>query len=113
MRKKSLRLTAFFLELYDAFLSDPSFQLSVDTPRDEHKRGGHIALSHPTEAFRINEALKARKITPDFRAPDIIRIAPVSLYNSFTEVYRVAQALRAIMTNREYESFGRERKAIS
>lgn len=113
MRKKSLDLTGFFLTLYDALLSDPSYRLSVDTPRAEHRRGGHIALSHPTEAFRINEALKARNIIPDFRAPDIIRIAPVALYNRFEEVYRVALALKEIMASKAYERFGKERKAIS
>ena len=113
IREKSLKLTSFFLELLQPLLDEKSYALSVATPKEPMRRGGHIALSHPTEALRITEALKANGIVPDFRAPDIIRIAPVALYNSFEEVWKVANILKEIMERKEYEKFGNQRKAIS
>ncbi len=113
IRIKSLKLTGFFLEIMQPLMDEESYALAVATPKEPQRRGGHIALSHPTEALRINEALKARGIIPDFRAPDIIRIAPVALYNTFEEVWNVASALKSIMDSKEYQKFGQQRKAIS
>ncbi len=113
IREKSLKLTSFFLELIQPLLSTTDYRLSLATPRADHRRGGHIALSHPTEALRITEALKVRHIIPDFRTPDIVRIAPVALYNTFEEVWQVAKALFQIMDQKEYLNFPKKRKAIS
>ncbi|MFP4468975.1 MAG: kynureninase [Bacteroidales bacterium] len=113
IREKSLQLTGFFLKLFHGKLDVPPYNFSIATPEDPHRRGGHIALTHPDEALRINEALKARGIIPDFRAPDTIRIAPVALYNTFEEVCRVIEALEEILDNEEYLRFGKQRKAIS
>ncbi|MGM0573591.1 MAG: kynureninase, partial [Bacteroidota bacterium] len=77
-----------------------------------HRRGGHIAITHQ-EALRINEALKAQNIIPDFRAPDTIRIAPVALYNTFEEVWQVANTLTEIIDQQTYLRFDNQRKAIS
>lgn len=113
IQKKSLQLTDFLLELLQPLLEEPKYELSIATPTENRRRGGHIALSHPTEALRINEALKARGIIPDFRAPDIIRIAPVALYNTFEEVWKVANILKEIIETKEFENFESKRKAIS
>jgi len=67
---------------------------------------------HP-EAWRICQALKQRKIIPDFRPPQVIRLAPVPLYNSFGDVLRVAEALKEIVDGKEYEAFSPVRDAVS
>lgn len=113
IRKKSLKLTTYFMKLVEARLSQAPFHFAIVTPPEARRRGGHIALTHPTEALRINEALKARGIIPDFRPPDIIRIAPIALYNTFEEVWMVTEALRDIVEKREFERFETNRKAIS
>ncbi len=113
IRKKSLQLTGFFLELFESMHNKPEYRLSVATPAEDHRRGGHVALTHPTEALRICEAMKARGIVPDFRTPAIIRIAPAALYNTFEEVYQVARAIEEIMNNKEYLRFDTQRKDIS
>ncbi len=113
IREKSLKLTAFSLDLIKPLLGDAGYGFSINTPPENHRRGGHIALSHPTEALRIAEALKTRNIIPDFRAPDIIRIAPVALYNTFEEVWELAVALKDIMQQKEYLRFENKRKPIS
>ncbi len=112
IRTKSLKLTAFFVELVQTVLHETGHGFSISTPKEDHRRGGHIALTHP-EALRINEALKAKGFVPDFRAPDTIRIAPVALYNTYEEVWQVANALLEIMIQKEYLKFEKQRKAIS
>jgi len=66
-----------------------------------------------SEAWRICQALKKRKIIPDFRPPRVIRLAPVPLYNSFRDVLTVAESLKEIVDGREYEAFSPVRDAVS
>ena len=112
VREKSLRMTRFLTEMADALLAAPPYGFSIGTPREDERRGGHIALLHP-EGLRIAEALRARGIVPDFRPPDIVRIAPVALYNTFTELWTLVRHLREIVETRDYERFSADRKAIS
>ena len=112
VREKSLRLTGFAMELLDAFLSSAPWGFAVGTPREAKRRGGHVAIIHP-EAMRISAALRSRGIITDFRPPDIIRVAPVALYNTFTELWELARHLREIVEGREYERFPTERGTIS
>ncbi len=113
IREKSLKLTTFLKELIREMLPATGDGFSIITPEEDHRRGGHIALAHPKIALRVNEALKARGIVPDFRAPDIIRIAPVALYNTFYEVFQVAAALSEIIRNKEFLQYDNRRKPIS
>ncbi len=110
VRKKSLDLTDYLMELVDTELAPLGY--SVGTPREHSRRGGHVAVEH-SEAWRICCALKKRGIVPDFRPPRVIRIAPVALYNSYEEVWAVAQALKEIVTSREYENFSKIPAAVS
>ncbi|MGB7297120.1 MAG: aminotransferase class V-fold PLP-dependent enzyme, partial [Candidatus Aminicenantales bacterium] len=112
IREKSLRLTGFFLEMADEFLSPEPFGFSIATPRQPERRGGHVAIVHP-EGKRICAALQDRGIIVDFRPPDIIRIAPVGLYNTFIEVWQSVRHLREIVAGGDYSRFPRERGAIS
>ncbi len=112
IRKKSLKLTSYLIFLVDKLLSKSPYNFSVGTPRDEEKRGGHIAVEH-VEGMRISEALRARNVISDFRPPNVIRIAPIPLYNSYHEVWEIIQHLKAIVKNNEYRSFPDERKKIS
>lgn len=96
IRAKSLALTDFLIALLDAGLTDPPYSYSVGTPREHARRGGHVAVEH-AEAPRIAKALKAMGVIPDFRPPNVIRLAPIPLYTSFEDVWRVAEALRAVI----------------
>ncbi len=112
VREKSLGMTRFLMDMADRFLSAEPYGFSIGTPREDKRRGGHVALIHP-EGMRIAEALRARNVIPDFRPPDIIRVAPVALYNTYTELWRLARHLQEIIDGREHERFDRARKAIS
>jgi len=112
VREKSLRLTRFLMDMADALLAGAPYGFSIGTPREEARRGGHVALVQP-EAMRVSEALRTRGVVPDFRPPDIVRVAPVALYNTYAEVWTLVRHLREIIDRREHERFPAERKAIS
>jgi kynureninase len=101
LRAKSLALTEFLIALLDE-LAGPPWNLTVGTPRDPARRGGHVAVEHP-DAARICKALKARGVIPDFRPPGVIRLAPAPLYNSFHDVWRAVNHLREIIGRGEHE----------
>ncbi len=91
VREKSRRLTAFAVELHDAWLAPAGAELS--TPRDPDLRGSHITVDHP--AFRdMTAALWETDVIPDFRAPHGIRIGLSPLSTSFAELYRGVDAIR-------------------
>ena len=102
IREKSLDLTAYLMYLIDTELAQYGF--SIGNPREDAVRGGHVALEHP-DAIRINEALKAAGVVPDFRYPNVIRLAPQPLYIRYTDVYDMVQILKEIMNTKAYEKY--------
>lgn len=110
IREKSLAITQYFMDLIEHELAGMGF--AIGNPRDDLRRGGHIALEH-REAARICKSLKEKGIIPDFRAPNIIRLAPVALYTTYEEVWNVVRALKAIMTEKHYEKFTNEREVVA
>ncbi len=110
LRHKSLALTGYLIELADAGLASRGFR--VVTPPQEHRRGGHVSLAHP-EAVRVCRALKHSGVIPDFRPPDLIRLAPVALYNPFRDCYQAVQRLRTIVDERQYEAHAAERELVA
>jgi len=110
VRRKSLRLTRYLIDLIDGQLAGTGF--SVVTPRAHQRRGGHVALEHE-EAARICEALKDNGVVPDFRAPNIIRLAPVALYTSYTDVYNMVRILAKIMAERQYAKYENRRGVVA
>ncbi|GGE60783.1 kynureninase [Priestia taiwanensis] len=108
--KKSRNLTRYMMDLIQHELHDMGF--SIHNPDDDARRGGHVSLKH-AEAVRITKALKDHQITPDFRAPDIIRLAPVAFYTSFAEVWKTVQTLKSIMQNKSYEKYNSNRNVVA
>lgn len=110
LRAKSLALTSWLIELADAHLTPLGF--SVVTPREPARRGGHVSLAHP-EAWRICQALKTAGVVPDFRPPDLVRLAPTAFYNSYTEVVAAVERLQHIVTTRAFENFPATRDSVT
>jgi kynureninase len=113
IREKSLRLTDYLIFLADRLLPEADTGISVATPRDHSRRGGHVALSGDERMWRVYQALKARGVVADFRPPGILRLAPVPLYNSFREVHDTLLLLKQILDSREYEAFPDEKSAVT
>jgi kynureninase len=112
IREKSLKITSYLMYLVDEILSDPPYDFSIGTPREPERRGGHVGIEHE-DAWRVNEALKARGVIPDFRPPNVIRLAPIPLYVSYLDVWRVARHLKAVIDKREHERFSEERGVVT
>src|SRR5699024_1451018 len=110
IRKKSLQLTQFMLDLVRSELAHYGFKIA--NPVDGATRGGHVFLEHP-EAARICKALKKDGVIPDFRTPNGIRLAPVALYNTFGEVWDTIQILKTIMEEERYKAFENKRGVIA
>lgn len=110
IREKSLKLNRFLMDLLEQELSNMGF--SIGSPHEDLRRGGHVSLEHK-EAARICKALKENGIIPDFRAPNIIRLAPVALYTSFSEVWVAVDCLKIIMIEKQYEKFKNERDVVA
>lgn len=110
IQEKSLKINRFLMDLAGQELSNMGFR--IGSPQEELRRGGHVSLEH-TEAARICKALKENGIIPDFRAPNIIRLAPVALYTSYCEVWNAVQILKKIMVEKQYEKFKNEREVVA
>ena len=113
IREKSIAMTSYLVFLIQELLAPEPYGFQIVTPMNPGHRGGHIAITRDEEAFRINEALKNKGVVPDFRPPDLIRIAPAPLYNTYMEIWQVVQYLKAIVDNKEYTRFSTKREAIS
>jgi len=98
---KSATGTAMMIDLYDAWLADLGFTLL--TSRDANERGGHISLSHP-DAAQICIALRQlANVIPDYRTPNVIRLAIAPLPTSYVEVWDGFQRLRELMVSKKYK----------
>src|SRR5262245_30262920 len=93
LRAKSVRLTGYLESLLRAQLADA---LTILTPADPEARGCQLSLRlrrTPAEAHKVFKALAAAGFVGDWREPDVIRAAPVPLYNTFVEAWEFAAAL--------------------
>jgi kynureninase len=90
LRTKSTMLTGYLQYLLDLI---PSDRYEVITPRDPAARGCQLSIlvhENPTALF---DELRDNAVVGDFREPNVIRVAPVPLYNTFHEVWRFAKIL--------------------
>lgn len=93
LRAKSLRLTGLLIELIDDRLDS---RVVIVTPRDEKRRGGHVAIAHP-QAQRLCRALRERNVVSDYRSPNILRLAPSPLYNTFDDCCEAVEQLQSAL----------------
>jgi kynureninase len=95
LRAKSVALTTFAVQLYDAWLQPRGVGLA--SPRDAERRGGHVTLTHP-RARELTAELIAGGVVPDFRRPDGIRLGLAPLTTRFVDVYDAMARLTALVT---------------
>lgn len=101
LREKSLRLTTYLMERLETRLPFAAGEFRFVNPREDQRRGGHVALAHP-EGSRLCRALKSAGVATDFRAPDIVRFAPVPLYNTFEECHETVERLHEVWTTQAH-----------
>jgi len=91
LRGKSQRLTHYLEDWIEHAAAD---QIEILTPREARLRGGQISMLVRRRGEELMQALKAAGVVVDYRPPDVVRVAPVPLYNSFHDVWRFGQTLR-------------------
>ncbi len=94
LRAKSKRLTGFLEHLLRSELNE---SVAIVTPADPEQRGCQLSLklrSASGDGKRVFDCLTANGIICDWRAPDVIRVTPVPLYNRFEDVYLFAKTLQ-------------------
>lgn len=95
IRKKSVKLTAYFEYLLDQMLGS---DISIITPRQFDARGAQLSLRIGAQIDRsFIERLADHGVVCDFRMPDIIRAAPAPLYNNFSDVHALVSAIKAAL----------------
>ena len=88
LRAKSERLTTYLEFLLE---QKPQEGFSIITPRDPAQRGAQLSLRVTKNGRAVCESLAHHGIICDWREPDIMRVAPVPLYNSFLDVHTFAE----------------------
>jgi kynureninase len=97
---KGLALAQLFIEEVEALAADPQLQLA--SPRAPAERGLHVAFAHP-QGYALIQALAARGVIGDFRAPDIARFGFSPLYQSYVGVWDAAQVMAEVLGARAWD----------
>ena len=96
---KSRALSQLFVEEVEARCGS---EVRLESPRDPQERGSHVVFAHP-EGYAVMQAVIARGLIGDFRAPDLMRFGFAPLYNSFADMVRAADILADILQSRQWD----------
>ena len=97
LRQRSIALCEAFIAGVEATCPD----LTLASPRDAAQRGSQVSFRHP-QGYAIMQALIARGVIGDFRAPDILRFGFTPLYTSDADVQAAVDALAEIMATQSW-----------
>jgi kynureninase len=101
LRDKSVALGKLFIDLFDQELNGMGCVLR--SPRAADQRGSQVSLAH-AESYAIMQALIARNIIGDFRAPDILRFGFTPLYLRYVDVWDTIAALKDIIATGAWDT---------
>ncbi|MCB8840289.1 kynureninase [Aurantimonas sp. VKM B-3413] len=99
LREKSVALCELFLARVEALCGE--FDVTLVSPRDASVRGSQISFAHPG-AYAVMQALIARGVIGDFRAPDILRFGFAPLYTRFVDAFDAAEILSEVLASGEW-----------
>lgn len=94
LREKSIQLTGYLEYLLQQRKND---KIQILTPSDPGSRGAQLSLRIPTGDKSIVAKFAEKGVITDWREPDVMRVAPAPLYNSFEDVYRFVEILDEIL----------------
>ncbi|TAG02516.1 MAG: kynureninase [Betaproteobacteria bacterium] len=100
VRAKSESLTGLFIELFDAQLG--TFGFDLVTPREAAQRGSQVSFSHP-DGYAIMQAVIARGVIGDFRAPNILRYGFAPLYLTHVDIANAIAIIADVMGTGEWK----------
>lgn len=111
LEAKSAALCDLFIAGVETRCANHDFTLI--TPREAGRRGSHVSFAHD-QAFPICQALIARGLVGDFRAPEVLRMGFTPLYTRFEDVWRAVEILGEVMdTNAWNDPKYRVRNAVT
>ncbi|MES2337733.1 MAG: kynureninase [Pseudomonadota bacterium] len=99
VRAASIALSERFIAAVEASCGG---EVTLASPRDPARRGSQVAFRHP-EGYAVMQALIARGVIGDFRAPDILRFGFAPLYNGEADVGRAAAVLAEVLRERAWD----------
>lgn len=112
LRRKSMALTDLFIELVEARCAGNELQLA--SPRQAAQRGSQASFAHASAGYPIMQALIARGVIGDFRAPDILRFGFTPLYTRFIDVWDAVEHLVQVLQSGEWrEARFNQRAAVT
>ncbi|MEL6810643.1 MAG: kynureninase [Bacteroidota bacterium] len=94
LRSKSVKLTGFLEFLLDE-LND--HRIHIITPRNPEERGCQLSIQVKSARKALHTELTKAGVISDWREPDVIRVAPAPLYNSFEDVYEFVERLKKVL----------------
>ncbi|PKA82277.1 kynureninase [Ulvibacter sp. MAR_2010_11] len=94
LRKKTVKLTGYLEFLIDAMNDD---RINIITPRNPEERGCQLSIQVKQANKEVHTRLTASGVISDWREPDVIRVAPAPLYNSFEDVFRFSEKLKQVL----------------
>jgi kynureninase len=100
IREKSIALTQLFIDLVEKRCA--GHDLTLASPRAAHERGSQVSFAHPAHGYEIMQALIARGVIGDFRAPDILRFGFTPLYTRFVDVWDAVDRLHGVLERGEW-----------
>ncbi len=108
VRRKSVRMTGLFRRLVRE--RGEGLGLSPYGPDDPDRCGSQVSLRH-AEGYAVMQALIARGVIGDFRAPDIMRFGFAPLYLRYVDLWDAVAALREVLATREWDRPEHRRRA--
>jgi kynureninase len=100
LRAKSCQMTECFIRLVEERCA--GLGLTLASPRDAERRGAQVAFHH-AEGYPIMQALIARGVIGDFRAPDLLRFGLAPLYLRFVDLWDAVEILRRVLQERAWD----------
>jgi len=101
LRRKSERLTGFLEDVLTAVAAEfPDAGIRIISPREPARRGCQLSMEVTAHDRGLYDALVAAGAIADFREPNVIRMAPVPLYNRFEDIMTFADILRETLRHR-------------
>ncbi|WP_108867093.1 kynureninase [Aquimarina aquimarini] len=94
IRQKSKALTSYFEFLINQIDTD---RIKIITPTNPEERGCQLSIQVKNADKSLHQKLTEHHIITDWREPDVIRCAPVPLYNSFEDVHKVVEILKTLV----------------
>ena len=111
LREKSVALGNLFIDLTDQELE--GLDCALASPRAARQRGSQVSLAH-AEGYAIMQALIARNVIGDFRAPDILRFGFAPLYVRYVDIWDTIAQLKDIIATRAWDTAEfRSRKSVT